>query len=76
MKHPLSSVDISIFSSETNKFCNIIKYRYRLDFGTQFLFIFESFNIFSIHMVTILMMPAELATPYFLKRKIFSDISK
>ena len=28
--HPLSSADISIFSSEISKFCYIKKYRYRL----------------------------------------------
>ena len=30
--HPLSSADISIFSSEINKFCYIKKYIYRLEF--------------------------------------------
>ena len=32
--HPLSSADISIFSSEISKFCYIMKYRYRLYFDT------------------------------------------
>ena len=31
--HPLSSIDISIFSQETSKFCYIKIYRYRLHFG-------------------------------------------
>ena len=34
VKHPLSSADISIFSSEINKFCYMRKYRYRLHFST------------------------------------------
>ena len=34
LTHPLSSADISIFSSEIRKFCNIRKYKYRLNFGT------------------------------------------
>ena len=32
--HPLNSADISIFSQETSKFCNIKKYTYRLHFDT------------------------------------------
>ena len=31
---PLSSADISIFSLEISRFCNIKKYKYRLHFGT------------------------------------------
>ena len=34
MTHPLSSADISIFSSEISKVCYIKKYRYRLHFNT------------------------------------------
>ena len=32
--HPLSSADFGIFSPEIIKFCNIKKYRYRLNFDT------------------------------------------
>ena len=32
--HPLSSPNISIFSSEVSKICYIKKYRYRLHFDT------------------------------------------
>ena len=35
--HPMSSVDISIFSLEMSSFCYIKKYRYRLHFNTKFL---------------------------------------
>ena len=34
MTDPLSSADISIFSSEISKFCYIKKHKYRLDFDT------------------------------------------
>ena len=34
LTHPSSSVDISIFSLEINKFCYIKKYRYRFHFFT------------------------------------------
>ena len=37
MKHPLSSTDISVSSPEIRKFCYIKKYRYRVEFDTQFL---------------------------------------
>ena len=62
---PLSSADISIFSPEISKFCYIKKYRYRLHFDEWFLILltlFESLKIFLIKMVTILMMPAKMAT--------------
>ena len=61
--HPLSSGDISIVSSEINKFCYIKKYRYRLNFDTLFLhYFFESSKIILIKMVTILMMSAKMAS--------------
>ena len=37
--HPLSSADKNIFSPQISKFCYIKKYRYRLHFDTQFIFI-------------------------------------
>ena len=35
--HPLSSADISNFSTEISKFCYIKKYMYRLQFDAKFL---------------------------------------
>ena len=71
---PLSSGEISIFSPEISKFCYIKKYRYRLHFGTQFLFFLtfiESLRIFLIKLVIILMMSAKMATPGLLKITVF-----
>ena len=76
MTHPLSSADISIFSSEIKKFCYIRKYRCRFHFGAKcliFLNIFGSLKIILINMVTILMISAKLATPSLLKIKIFQN---
>ena len=77
LTHLLSSADISIFSSETSKFCYIRKYKHRLHFGKQFgipLTFFESFDkFFLINAVTILMMSAKFATPGLLKIKIFQN---
>ena len=72
--HPLSSADISNFSPEISKFCYIKKYRYRLYFDTEFLFILtflESLDIVITNMVKILMMSAKMATPALLKINIF-----
>ena len=72
--HNLSSTDISIFSLEISKFCYIKKCRYRLHFGTQFLFFLtfiESLKIFLIKLVIILMMSAKMATPGLLKITVF-----
>ena len=72
--HPLSSADISVFSSEISKFCYIKKYRYRLHFGTWFLILltfFEFLKIVLIKMAVILMMSANLATIDLLKIKLF-----
>ena len=72
--HNLSSTDISIFSLEISKFCYIKKCRYRLHFGTQFLFFLtfiESLRIFLIKLVIILMMSAKMATPGLLKITVF-----
>ena len=72
--HPLSSVDINIFSPEISKFCYIKIYRYRLHFDTQFLILLnfiESLKIVLINMVTILMMSAKMATLGLLKIKVF-----
>ena len=74
MTHPLSSVDIRIFSPEISKFCYINKYRYRLHFHTWFLIILnfiESLKIVLIEMVTILMMPGKMAIPDLRKIKVF-----
>ena len=71
--HPLSFAD-SIFSPEISKFCYIKKYRYGLRFHTNFLILltfFESLKIFLIQMVTIMMMPAEMATLGLLKIMVF-----
>ena len=49
MKHPLSSADISVSSPEIRKFCYIKKYRYRVEFDTQFLILLafvESLKVF------------------------------
>ena len=62
------------FLPEISKFCYIKKYRYRLYFDTLFLILltfFESWKIFLINMVTILMMSAKMATLGLLKIKIF-----
>ena len=78
--HPLSSVDISIYSPEISKFCYIKKYRYRLHFDTQFLVILtflESLKIVLVKMVTILMVSVKMVTPGLLKsciRYIFASL--
>ena len=72
--HPLSSADMSNFSPEISKFCYIKKYMYRLHFDTKFLILLaflESLKIVLIKKVTILMMPAKMATPGLLKIKVF-----
>ena len=68
--HPLSSADISNFSTEISKFCYIKKYMYRLQFDAKFLILLtflESLKIVLIKKVTILMMSAKTATPDLLK---------
>ena len=72
--HPLSSADISIFLPKISRFCYIkkSKYRFHLNILSLILLSFlESLRIFTINMVTILMMPAKMATPVLLKIKIF-----
>ena len=62
------------FLSEFSKFCYIRKYRYRFYFDTLFLILltfFESWKIFLINMVTILMMSAKMVTLAFLQIKVF-----
>ena len=57
-----------------SKFCYIEKYRYRLYFDTLSLILlifFESWKIFLINMVTILMMSAKMATLGLFKIKVF-----
>ena len=80
--HPLSSVDMSIFSPKISKLCSIKKYRYRLHFDTilHFDIISNSFNFFwvftdhvLINMVTILMVSAKFPTLDPLKIKLFSN---
>ena len=76
VSNTLSSTDISIFSPKICKFCYIKKYRYRLYFDASFLILLtfpESLKIVSINMITILMMSAKMATPSFLKLKVFSS---
>ena len=72
---PLSSPGIiSIFSLEINNFCYIKKYRYSLHFDPSFLILLtflESLKIAWINMVLILMISAKMATPSFLKIKVF-----
>ena len=58
--HPLSSTDISNFSTQISKFCYIKKYMYRLHFDKKFLILLtflESIKIALIKKVTILVMP-------------------
>ena len=50
--HTLSSADISIFSSESSKFCYIKKYRYRLHFGTSFLILLSFLESLKILQIT------------------------
>ena len=72
--HPLRSTDISIFLPKISKFCYIKKYRYRLQFGTQFLIFLtfiESIRIFLIRLVIILMMSTKMATSGLLKITVF-----
>ena len=72
--HPLSSTDISNFSTQISKFCYIKKYMYRLHFDKKFLILLtflESLKIVSITAVTISMMSATMATPDLLKIKVF-----
>ena len=61
---PLISADISILSSEINKFCYIKKCRFILTF-------LESLLVAIIDMAKILMIPAKMATPGLLKIKVF-----
>ena len=74
MTHPLTSADISTFSPEISKFCNIKKYRYRLHFSTQFLIFLvfnESSKICLIKLVISLIMSAKIATPGLLNTTVF-----
>ena len=67
--YPLSSADISIFLAEISKFCYIKKYRYIFHLDVYFLTLLTF--IVLINMVKILMTLAKMATPGFLKTKIF-----
>ena len=70
--HTLSSANISIFSLEKSKFCNIKKYRYTLHFDTKFLIFLtflDSSKNFLINLVIIFMMPAKIAISGLLKIK-------
>ena len=74
MTYPLTSVDISIFSPQINKFYYIKKDKYRLDFDTYFLILLiflESLIMVVINIVTILMMSTKMATPGLLKIGVF-----
>ena len=70
----LISADIRIFSPKISKFYFIKKNRYRLHFDTQFLIFvtfFESLKIVLINIVTILRMPAKMATLGLLEIRVF-----
>ena len=70
----LTSTDISIYSPKISKFYYIKKQGFRLHFSTQFLIIsafLESLKICLINLVTILVMPAKMATPSLLKITVF-----
>ena len=70
----LTFAEISIFSPEISKSCFIKKYGSRLHFSTKFpipLAFFESFRIYLIKLVIILMMSAKMATPGLLKKAVF-----
>ena len=72
--HLLTSANISIFSTEISKFCYIKNYRYGLHFSAYILIVLaliESLKICLINLVIILMMPAKMATPGFLKITVF-----
>ena len=71
--HPLSSADISIFSSEISKFCYIKKYRYRLNFSTEFLIILDFLECLQICLINldIIFDEVKMATPDFLKTTVF-----
>ena len=74
MTHPLGSASINIFLPEIGKFCSIKKYRYRFHLDTQFLILqtfLESLRVVLIHMVTILIISANMDTSGLLKSKIF-----
>ena len=74
---PMSSADISIFSSKISQFCHVKKYRYRSHFGTYFLILsnfFESLKILLINMVTVPMVSAKLPTPGLLEKKRLFEI--
>ena len=72
--HPLSSTDISNFSTEISKFCYIKKHMYGLHFDKKY---FNYFNFSCVFKdcfnkkVTILMMSAKMTTPGFLKITVF-----
>ena len=61
------------FLTEINKFCYIKKCRYRFHLGKSFLILptFESLRVVLIKTVTILTMPANMATLGYLKIKVF-----
>ena len=71
---PLSSTDISFFSTEIGNFYYIKKCKYNLHFKyitSNYLNLFYPFKVYFITMVTILMMSAKLATLGLPKIKIF-----
>ena len=74
MAYPLSSTDMSFFSPEISKFCLIKKYMHRLHVDTKLIILLtflESIKIVLIKKIAILVTSAKMATPDFLKVKIF-----
>ena len=75
MTHPLSSVDINIFSLEISNFCYIEKYRQKLHFDAFVIITLLTFvvflQVFLMNTIAILTISANLATPDLLSTKIF-----
>ena len=74
MTHPLSSIDINIFSPEISNFCYIEKYRQKLHFDAfviTLLTFIEFLQVFLMNTIAILTSSTNLATPGLLSVKIF-----
>ena len=67
---PLSSADMSIFSTEISNFCYIWKYRRKLFFLIDLTCI-KSLKVILINLIVILMMSAKFITPGLLNVKVF-----
>ena len=73
MAHPLSSPNISSFSSEINNFGCIEKYRWKLTINNFYFFFafIESLKVALINNIAIFMMAAKIATLGLIKTKLF-----